>query len=179
MHLGPDADSVVPTGLDLGATSIPGLKPGALFFPACGTRLARDATTCPRSNRMGSHGGLPLQGEADGQSRMRRHCARVIAAPKGRPRITRGKSRGTRDVAPGNSTPLGQSPERAIEIPQETTRDWPQRGRKVRKRRTRSETNDCRGRRSHTGSGCNPMPSQHSAILKDLREGVPRHGAGR
>ena len=65
MHLGANPDSVVPTGLDLGATLIPGLKPGAIFFRPCGTQFARGATTCPRSDRMGSHGGLPLQGETD------------------------------------------------------------------------------------------------------------------
>ena len=48
---GHDADSVVPTGLDLGATLIPGLKPGAIFFRPFGTQFARDATTCSRSNR--------------------------------------------------------------------------------------------------------------------------------
>ena len=41
----------------------------------------------------GSHGGLPLQGEADGQSRMRRRCPPILAAPKRRPRIARGLAR--------------------------------------------------------------------------------------
>ena len=62
MHLRPNADSVVPTGLDVGATLIPGLKPGAIFFRPFGTAFVRGATTCPRSDRMGSHEGLPLQG---------------------------------------------------------------------------------------------------------------------
>ncbi len=137
---GHDADSVVPTGLDLGATLIPGLKPGAIFFRPCGTEFAPGATTCPRSDRMGSHGGLPLrgirwaaparlrvpvrtgwaatgglplQGEADGQSRMRRYCAPILSALKGRPGIARGKSRGTRDAAPGNAPPQSKRPERA------------------------------------------------------------------
>ena len=59
MHLGPDADSVVPTGLDLGATSIPGLKPGAIFFRPCGTRFAHGATTCPRSDDRRGAGPTP------------------------------------------------------------------------------------------------------------------------
>ena len=131
MHLGPNPDSVVPAGLDLGATCIPGLKPGAILFRPFGTQCAparqrvpvrtgkrsategseipefehagaerghvpsavRGATTCPRSDRMGGHGGLPLQGEADGQSRMRRRCPPILAAPKGRPRTARGLAR--------------------------------------------------------------------------------------
>ena len=59
MHLGANPDSVVPTGLDLGATLIPGLKPGAIIFRPCGTEFARGATACPRSDRMGS----PVDGE--------------------------------------------------------------------------------------------------------------------
>ena len=46
MHLRPDADSVVPTGLDLGATLIPGLKPGAIFFPSL-----RDSIRTRRESR--------------------------------------------------------------------------------------------------------------------------------
>ena len=59
MHLGPDADSVVPTGLDLGATSIPGLKPGAIFFRPFGTEFARGVTTCPRSDDRRGAGPTP------------------------------------------------------------------------------------------------------------------------
>ena len=51
MHLGANPDSVVPTGLDLGATLIPGLKPGVILFRPFGTEFARGATTCPRSDR--------------------------------------------------------------------------------------------------------------------------------
>ena len=47
--------------------------------------------------------GAAPTGDADGQSRMRRQCAPIPAASKGRPRIARGKSRGTRDAAPGNA----------------------------------------------------------------------------
>jgi len=47
MHLRPDADSVVPTGLDLGATLIPGLKPGAIFFPSL-----RDSIRTRRESRL-------------------------------------------------------------------------------------------------------------------------------
>ena len=86
MHLRNGTDSVVPTGLDLGATSIPGLKPGAILFRPCGTQFARGVTGCTRSAQNGdmfqapprrdyvspfqpegSHGGLPLHEGSDGQ----------------------------------------------------------------------------------------------------------------
>jgi hypothetical protein len=73
------------------------------------------ATTCPRSNRRAATGGCPYMGkrEADRQSPMRRYCGPVFAAPKGRPRIARGKSRGTRDAAPGNAPSHWKRPARA------------------------------------------------------------------
>jgi|GEM_PF-1641153 len=68
-----------------GATeNSPGFGPeisGAPRVSPFGTEFVPGATTCPRSNRMGSHGGLPLQGEADGQSRI---SARPTTPPRAR-----------------------------------------------------------------------------------------------
>ena len=133
MHLGPNPDSVVPTGLDLGATCIPGLKPGAILFRPFGTecaparqrvpvrtgkRSATEGSEIPEFEHAGAERGhVPSAAPArqrvpvrtGGQPRgaaptrgirwatpTRRHCARVIAAPKRRPRIARGSARGQR-----------------------------------------------------------------------------------
>ncbi len=102
------------------------------------------ATTCPRSNRRAAP--------------TRRYCVPVIAALKGRPRTVRGKSRGTRDAAPGNAPPIGSAlkgqpelkgqgaiPNQRAAIPRHTVDD--------------AGEHDRRGRRFHTGQERGHVPS--------------------
>ena len=63
MHLGANADSVVPTGLDLGAALFPGLKPGAILFHPFGTECAPARQRVPVRTGWAATGGGPYKGK--------------------------------------------------------------------------------------------------------------------
>ena len=65
MHLRYDADSVVPTGLDGGRDVIPRVKTRGYFLPSLRDWICKRRDYVSPFEPAGSHGGLPLQGEAD------------------------------------------------------------------------------------------------------------------